>query len=147
MQVEEGLVRPEASSRAWYGRIYSFLTSLDFTKSKADPNLYFKVIEDEPVILLLYVDDLFLTGNEKQIVECKKKLTEEFEMKDLGLMHYFLRLEVWQNPEEIFLNQGKYAVEILKRFDMLECKAMATPMDTNLKLLDDESSELVDVTQ
>ena len=89
------------------------------------------------------MDDLFL----KQIVECKKKLAEEFEMKDLGLMHYFLGLEVWQNSEGIFLNQGKYAVEILKRFDMLECKSMATPMDTNLKSLADESSELVYVTQ
>ena len=79
--------------RAWYGRIDSFLTSMGFAKSKADPNLYLKVIEDEPVILLLYVDDLFLTGNEKQIVDCKKKFTEEFEMKDLGLMHYFLGLE------------------------------------------------------
>ena len=58
--------------RAWYGRIDGFLTSMDFTKSKDDPNLYDKVIEDELVILLLYVDDLFLTGNEKQIVECKK---------------------------------------------------------------------------
>ena len=56
-------------------------------------------------------------------------------------------MEVWQSPEGIFLNQGKYAVEILKRFDMLDCKSMATPMDTNLKLLSDESSELVDVTQ
>ena len=65
----------------------------DLPRVKADPNLYYKVVEDEPVILLLYVDDLFLTGNEKQIVECKKKLAEEFEMKDLGLMHYFLGLE------------------------------------------------------
>ena len=80
--------------RFWYGRIYSFLTSLDFTKSKAGPKLYFKVIEDEPIILLLYVDDLFLTGYVKQIIECKNKLAEEFEMKDLGLMHYFLGLEV-----------------------------------------------------
>ena len=55
-------------------------------------------------------------------------------MKDLGLMHYFLGLEVWQILEEIFLNQGKYAVDILKSF---ECKSMATPMDTNLKLLAD----------
>ena len=68
-------------------------------------------------------------------------------MKYLGLMHYFLGLEVWQSLEGIFLNQGKYAVEILKRFDMLDCKYMATPMDTNLKLLSDESSESVDVTQ
>jgi hypothetical protein len=51
--------------RAWYGRIDSFLMSLGFTKSKDDPNLYFKVMNDDPVILLLYVDDLFLT--EKKI--------------------------------------------------------------------------------
>ena len=51
--------------RAWYGNIYSFLTSLGFTKSKDDPNLYMKVMDDELVILLLYEDDLFLTGNEK----------------------------------------------------------------------------------
>ena len=89
---------------------------------------------------------MFLAGNEKQIVECKKKLTEDFEMKDLGLMHYFLGLEVWQRLEGIFLNQGNYAVKILKRFDMTECKPMNTPMDINLKLLLDESSELVDVT-
>ena len=69
-------------------------------------------MEEEPVILFLYVDDLFLTGNERQISDCKKKLAAEFEMKDLGLMHYFLGIEVWQSPEGIFLNQGKYAVEI-----------------------------------
>ena len=119
---------------------------MSFTKSQADPHLYLKVVKDEPVILLLYMDDLFLTHNEKQVIESKKKLAEEFEMKDLGLMHYFLCLEVWQSSEWIFLNQEKYAVEILKRFDMLECKFMATSMDSNLKLLADESLELVDVT-
>ena len=61
-------------------------------------------------------------------------------MKDL------VGLEIWQSSEEIFLNQGKYAVEILKRFNMLECKPMATPMDSNLKLLAEDSSELVDMT-
>ena len=96
---------------------------MGFSKSKADPNLYLKVVEDEPVILLLYVDDLFLKGNKKQIM----KLAEEFEMKGLGLMHYFLGLEVWESLEGIFLNQGKYAVEILKRFNMLECRSMNTP--------------------
>ena len=60
--------------RAWYGRINSFLSIM----GKANPNLYLKVVEDEPVILLLYVNDLFLTGNEKQIMESKKKLVEEF---------------------------------------------------------------------
>ena len=61
-------------------------------------------------------------------------------------MHYFLGLEVWQSLEGIFLNQGKYEVEILKRFDMLECKSMTTPMDTHFKLLADALSKLVDVT-
>ena len=122
-----------------------FLTSLGFTKSKVDPNLYFKVMDDEPIILFPYVDDLFLTGNEKQILECKKKLVAEFEMKDLGFMHYFLGLEVWQSPKGIFLNQRKYTMEILKRFDMLKCKSITTPMDAHLKLLVDASSELVDV--
>ena len=60
-------------------------------------------------------------------------------------MHRFFGLEVWQSLEGVFLNQGKYAVEILKIFDMLDCKAMDTPMYTNLKLLYDESSELVDM--
>ena len=68
-------------------------------------------------------------------------------MKDLGLMHYFLKMEVWQIPEGIFLNQGKCGVEILKIFHMLDCKSMTTRMDTNMKLLSDESSELVDMTQ
>ena len=68
-KLKKDLYGLKQAPRAWYGRIDSFLTSLDFTKSKIDPNIYFKVIEDEPVILLLYVDDLFLTRNEKQIVE------------------------------------------------------------------------------
>jgi hypothetical protein len=131
--------------RAWYGSIDSFLTILGFTKSKAHSNLYFKAMNDEPVILLLYVDDLFLTREENLIIDCKKKLATEFKIKDLGLMQYFLGLEVWQSPEKILLNQGKYVVEILKKFDMLECKYMNTPMETKLKLMVDTLSELVDV--
>jgi hypothetical protein len=72
--------------------------SLGFTKSKVDSNLYFKVTNDEHVILLLYVDELFLIGEEKLIINCKNNLTAKFEMKDLGLMHYFLGLQVWQSP-------------------------------------------------
>jgi hypothetical protein len=114
--------------------------SLGFTKSKVDPNLYFKVMNDELVILLLYVDDLFLTGEENLITDCKEKLASKFEMKYLGLMHYFLGLTVWQSSEKISLKKGKYAVEILKRFDMLECKSMNTPMETKFNLLVDTSS-------
>jgi hypothetical protein len=123
-KLKKALYGLKQAPRAWYGRIDSFLMSLGFTKSKEDSNLYFKVMNDEPVILLLYVDELFLTREERLIIECKKRLASEFEMKDLGLMNYFLGLEVWQSPERIFLNQGKYAVEILKRFDMLKCNSI-----------------------
>lgn len=72
------------------------------------------------MILPLYVDALFLIGEEKLILESKRNLTAEFKMKDLGMMHYLLGLEVWQKPGEIILSQGKYVVEILKRFRMLD---------------------------
>ena len=68
--------------------------------------------------MLLYMDDLFPTGDEKLILDSKRKLVAELEMKDLGTMHYFLGLEVWQKPSEIMASQGKYVVEILKRFGM-----------------------------
>jgi hypothetical protein len=60
-------------------------------------------------------------------------------------MHHLLGPEVWQSTEKIFLNQGKYAVK-MKRFNMLKCKSMYTPMETKLKLLVDTSSELVHAT-
>ena len=83
------------TARAWYGRIDGFLMSLGFTKSKANSNLYYKVEDDGIMILLLYVDDLFLIRECKPINECKKNLAAKLEMKDLGMMHYFLGLEVW----------------------------------------------------
>ena len=70
-RLKKALYGLRQAPRAWYGRIDSFLTSLGFTKSKADSNLYFKIMDNEPVILLLYVDDLFLTGEEKLITEYK----------------------------------------------------------------------------
>ena len=70
-----------------------FLSNLGFTKSKADSNLYYKVEEGNPVILLLYVDDLFVTGEDESIADMKRKLAAEFEMKDLGMMHYFLGIK------------------------------------------------------
>ena len=94
MQAEKCYIWTQAP-RAWSGRIDRFLVSLGFTKIDAGPNLYYKVVNDEPLILVLYVNGLFLTKNEKLIIWCKKKLAFEFEMKDLGLMHYFLGLEVW----------------------------------------------------
>ena len=71
------------------------------------------------MMLLLYVDDLFLTGKE-ELIKVARRLAAKFEMKDLGMMHYFLGMEVWQSADGIALGQGKYAVEILKRFEMMD---------------------------
>ena len=68
------------------------------------------------MMLLLYVDDLFVIGMDGLIADTKSKLATKFEMKDLGMMHYFLGMELWQNGDGIFLKKGKYVVETLKRF-------------------------------
>jgi hypothetical protein len=73
-KLKKSLYRLKQDPRAWYGTIDSVMMSLDFTKSKVDSNLYFKVMNDEHVILLLYVDELFLNGEENIITDCKKKL-------------------------------------------------------------------------
>eukprot|EP00253_Pinus_taeda_P024926 PITA_24926 len=121
----------EEAPRAWYGRIDGYLQKMGFVKSGADPNLYYLVVENEPLILVLYVDDLFLTGSSRLIKDYKENLAIEFNMKDLGRMHYFLGFEVWQQKGEIFLGQGRYTTKILKRFRMQDCRPMATPMITN----------------
>jgi hypothetical protein len=145
-KLEKVLYGLKQAPRAWYARIDNYLMSLGFTKRDADPNLYYKVEDGCPLILVLYVDDMFLTGDEKLIDGCKRELTSKFKMKDLDLKHYFLGLGLWQRPDEIFLSQGKYTVEIQGRFGMMDCKSMATPMVTNMKLLSDSSSDLVDPT-
>eukprot|EP00253_Pinus_taeda_P026040 PITA_26040 len=129
--------------RAWYERIDSYLMQLGFTRSEAEPNLYCKVKDDNPLIPVLYVDDLFLIGAEPLIHKCKRELAFEFEMKDLGLMHYFLGLEVWQKPGEIFLSQGKYVVKILERFGMVDSKPLTSPMELDFKKLSDSAAEPV----
>jgi hypothetical protein len=132
--------------RAWYSRIDAYLQQLGFEKSEADPNLYFIVVGEDPLILLLYVYDLFTTGAERLVTSYKESLASEFEMIDIGLMHYFLGLEVWQEPGHIFLGQGKYVCDILRRFQMEDCRPMTTPMITNWKKLHASESQLVDST-
>jgi hypothetical protein len=140
-RLKKALCGLKKAPQAWYARIDGHLMSLGFNKSVVDPILYCKTINGESLIFVLYVDDLFLTGTKRLIVECKYALASKFEMKDLGMMHYFLVLEVWQRTDEIFLTQGKYIIEILKKFGMLNFKLVATPMVMNLKKLSVSSSD------
>ena len=82
--------------RAWYTRIDNYFTKLGFMTSEADANLYQIVVDGKLLIIILYVDDLILIGDEQLITSCKEDLAREFEMNDMGLLHYFLGLEIWQ---------------------------------------------------
>lgn len=75
-------------------RMDAFILRIWSLKSYVDPNIYIKVMNNEDVIILLYVDDIFITVVENIIQEFKNMLENEFEMKDLGLMHYYLLLEL-----------------------------------------------------
>ena len=68
---------------------------MGFVKSEADANIYYLMVGAEVLILVIYVDDLVLIGTLGLIEDCKRDLVEELKMKDLGLMHYFLGIEVW----------------------------------------------------
>jgi hypothetical protein len=80
------------------------------------------------------------------IHSCKDDLAKEFEMKNLGLLHYFLGLEIWQRDGELFVSQGKYTREILGKFHMEGCKPMDTPLPGNWRKEDATSGEVVDAT-
>ena len=69
--------------------------TVGFTESEEDYNLSFKVEGGRPMMLLLYLDDLFLTIKEELIKYARRRLATNFEIKDLGMMHYFLGMEVW----------------------------------------------------
>jgi hypothetical protein len=131
---------------AWYSRIDAYLQHMGFMKCDAYPNLYYIIVDGEMLMLILYVDDFFITCVEKLIEGCKRDLSSDFDMEDIGMMHYFLGLEVWQEEGHIFLGHEKYSVDILNRFHMGDCKPMSTPMATNGKDIYSSDLRLVDPT-
>ena len=115
--LKKALYGLKQAPRAWYERIDSYLMKLGFTRSN-DPNPYFKVVKGNPLILVLYVDDLFLTGADPLIHQCKRELAAEFEMKDLGRMSRPEGLaETWRDFP--FSRKIHYEVS-----SMMDCKSM-----------------------
>ena len=83
------------SPRMWYQKFDTFIRGLGFTRSKADHCLYFKLIGDRVIYLVLYVDDMLLVGNDKEIIQdLKTKLSSKFNMKDIGAANYILGMEI-----------------------------------------------------
>ncbi|CAN0920234.1 Retrovirus-related Pol polyprotein from transposon TNT 1-94 [Linum grandiflorum] len=132
--------------RAWNSRIDRYFQDNRFQRSPSEASLYIKKGEDKNfLILCLYVDDLIYTGTNQQIIEeFKRAMMSEFEMTDLGLMKYFLGIQVKQKPGDIFISQEKYTEDMMKRFHMATCKPIATPMALNEKLQQDDGVKKVD---
>ncbi|XP_050909451.1 uncharacterized mitochondrial protein AtMg00810-like [Lathyrus oleraceus] len=100
--------------------------------------------EGNIILMCLYVDDILLTGScEYEITKFKKVLMNEFEITNLGNMTYFLRMKFIYSEKGIILDQLKYELKLLKRFKLLNCKAIVTPSEINHKL--DSNSEGDDV--
>ena len=97
MHVEEGLVWLEANTHDVEWMMDSFSMNFIFTRNKEYSNLYFKVEGGKLVILQLYIDDLFITGEDDLIADTNKSLSTNLKIKKLGMMHYLLGIEVWFN--------------------------------------------------
>lgn len=130
--------------RAWYSRIDTYFLSNNFNKSDGEPTLYIKEGDGKILIVVLYVDDLIFTGNDDNLIaDFKETMKSEFEMTDLGLLRYFLGIEVHQKKNGIFICQSKYVDQILKRFKMQNSKFAPTPTTTGLKLSKDDCNNNV----
>jgi len=142
--LKKALYGLKQAPRAWYGRIDDYLTGFGFQKSLSESTLYVKKIDDDVLIVSLYVDDLLVTGsNLQQIERFKQDMMQAFEMSDLGLMSFFLGMEIKQSRGVIFIGQEKYAKEILKKFQMENCKPTATPMNQKDKFSKEDGTARV----
>jgi len=141
-RLKKALYGLKQAPRAWYSRIDSYLLENGFEKCDGEPTVYIKEKDGKILIVVLYVDDVIFTGNDDHLIEnFKSVMKEEFEMTDMGLLRYFLGIEVDQNENGIFISQAKYVNEVLGRFNMQECKAAITPTVMGLKLSKEDSSK------
>jgi hypothetical protein len=108
---------------AWYSRFASYLASIGFVEAKSDTSLFIYRRGDDTVFLLLYVDDIVLTASTANLLQRTIiALQWEFAMKDLGPLHHFLDVITERRPQGLFLHQRQYAINILERAGMSDCK-------------------------
>ncbi|GKB70262.1 retrovirus-related pol polyprotein from transposon TNT 1-94 [Tanacetum coccineum] len=134
--------------RAWYDTLSRFLLDNKFSKGAVDPTLFTRKIGKHILLVQIYVDDIiFASTNPKACDIFFNEMSSKFQMSMMGQMSFFLRLQVSQNPGGIFINQSKFALEILKKFGMDSCDPVDTPMVDRLKLDEDPLGIPVDQTR
>ncbi|GJQ99145.1 retrovirus-related pol polyprotein from transposon TNT 1-94 [Tanacetum coccineum] len=145
LKLKKALYGLKQVPRAWNTRIDSFLKRIGYVQCPYEHALYIKLVENKVLVAALYVDDLIFTGNNKRMIDqFKESMTRVFDMIDMGLMKYFMGLEVRQGIFGIFVSQKAYAKEILKRYKMEDCNPVVTPMELGTKLSKFEGGEPVD---
>nr|GFA79810.1 retrovirus-related Pol polyprotein from transposon TNT 1-94 [Tanacetum cinerariifolium] len=146
-RLKKALYGLKQAPRAWYDELSNFLVSKGFSKVSIDPTLFITKHKEDILLVQIYVDDIvFGFTNPKLSKQFEKLMHSKFEMSMMGELKFFSGIQIHQSPRGIFINQAKYAQEILIKHGMTSCDSIGVPMAT--KHLDaDLSGTLVDQTK
>ena len=134
--------------RAWYMELRNFFLSLGFTNSLADTSLFVLQHGGHLIYLLVYVDDILITGNTTTgIQRILTLLAERFSVKDAEDLNYFLGIEAHRTSSGLHLCQRKYILDLLHKYDMMNAKPVTTPMASSPKITLNSGVSLSDPTQ
>lgn len=141
-KLHKALYGLKQAPRAWFDKLNAALLNLGFTSAKSDQSLFIKTTSEYKLYLLVYVDDILLTGSNKTVIESLiRVLHQQFSLKDLGNLNHFLGIQVSHLPTGGFhLSQKKYIQDLLFRSNMANSKGAHTLMTTGSRLsaLDDQ---------
>lgn len=144
-KLQKSLYGLKQASRNWYSKLSTVLLSAGFKQSQADHSLFTRHTGPNILVVLVYVDDLLVTGNDlTSIRHLQEFLSSKFQLKDLGKLKYFLGIEVARSTKGIFINQRKYILDILTDAGQSGCRPASTPMEQHLKLTADSGEPLSD---
>ena len=136
-KLKKSLYGLKQSPRMWYQKFDRYILGLGFVRSKADHCVYSKQVGDNFINIVLYVDDMLLIGNNKDVIkEVKSQLSSKFDMKYLDAANFILGMEIRRDRANkmISLNQRKYVETVLQRFNMQESKPIKVPIPVGVKL-------------
>ncbi|KAJ0826856.1 putative RNA-directed DNA polymerase [Helianthus annuus] len=131
-KLNKSLYGLKQAPRMWNEKLVDVLTDLGFEQSKCDHSMFIKASNSVFIVLLVYVDDIVITGScSKEIDKIKSLLKSKFLIKDLGLLKYFLGIEVLKTVDGLCLSQRKYCLDLLSEFGMTGCKPVSNPIEAN----------------
>lgn len=144
-KLHKALYELKQAFRVWYSKIDSYFVDNNFYENASEPTLYVKTYENEFLVVCLYVDDMIYIENSVEIMKVfKESIIRTFDMFILGLLHYFLGIQVMQYENGIFICQRKYGTNLLKLIGISNCKAAKTSFNTNDKLSLNDGVEKTD---